>query len=79
MSPMEYRQTRASIRDACSLALDHLDQLHGSLSRGEATSAREAARSLAMTVDDLTALCERIARHAAIENKDTERYAQDVK
>ena len=79
MTPLEYRQTRAAIRDGSSLALDRLDALYACLSRGESGHALTAARDLALVADDLTALLERIVRSAAREATLTERYAHGVK
>lgn len=80
MSPLEYRQTRAAIRDRCSIMLDELDAFHAALTRGEAEHALTRARALAMASDDLTALCERVVRHFHMQRQaDTERYAHGVK
>lgn len=62
LSPLEYRQARRAIRDTMSLLLDQLDGVQAALAAGEAKAAREAARALALTADDLTAWCERVVR-----------------
>lgn len=67
LTPLEYRQTRACIRDAASRALDEIDAVQHALSYGDPGAAREHARLLAMTADDITALLERIVRRYTYE------------
>lgn len=62
VSSLQYRQTRAAIRDGLSKALDACDRMHASLVHGEVAQAREDARQLALVADDLTALHEQLLR-----------------
>lgn len=63
LSSLEYRQTRAALRDAFAVVLDELDACQASLSRAELRAARMHAKKLALCADDITALCDRLVRH----------------